>query len=156
MFASPQRRSMDAATVLGTSPRRRFTIYLRLPGLIPSPFRRSASSLHLQEWGNGRVSHERAGDFRYQVSLRVDHEISVQDFARADSRACARPAEADLSSQGGGDHNAERWHRIRSACWCRRAGHGASQVGAVSEEAAIAEAPRRILGTAQALLGQHL
>jgi hypothetical protein len=28
----------------------------------------------------------------------VDHEISAQDFARADSRARARPADADLPS----------------------------------------------------------
>jgi hypothetical protein len=133
MFACPQRRSMDAATVLGTSPRRRFTIYLRLPGLIPSPFGRSASSLHLQEWGNGRVSHERAGDFRYQVSVRVDHEISVQDFARADSRACAGPAEADLSSQGGGDHTRCGGTESDPHAGVGAAGHGASQVGAVSE-----------------------
>jgi putative transposase len=36
------------------------------------------------------------------------------------------------------------------------AGHGAGQVGAVSEGAVIAEAPRRISGTAQALLGAAL
>jgi len=70
--------------------------------------------------GDGRVSHERAGGFRYQVSPRVDHEISVQDFARTDSRARAPPAEADLSSQGDGDQYAVRWQQIRSTCWCRR------------------------------------
>src|SRR6516164_2010807 len=119
-------------------------------GLIPSPFRRSASSLHLQEWGNGRVSHERPGGFRYQISLRVDHETSVQDFAGANIRACARPAEADSSSEGGGDHTRCGGTGSDPHAGVGAAGHGASQVGAVSEEAAIAEAPRRILGTAQA------
>lgn len=50
-------------------------------GSNPIAFQAITSSLHLQEWGNARVSHERADDFRYQLSLRVDHETSVQDFA---------------------------------------------------------------------------
>src|SRR5579862_5524853 len=66
------------------------------PGLIPSPFRRSASSLLLRKWRDARIQDERARGFRYQVSLRVDHEISVQDIAGASCRACARSAAADL------------------------------------------------------------
>src|SRR5260370_1769433 len=70
------------------------------PGLIPSPFRRSASSLLLRECGDGRVSYECARGFRCQVSLCVDHEISVQDSAVEGGRACARSVEADLPGKG--------------------------------------------------------
>ena len=85
-----------------------------------------------------------------------DHEMLVQDFERADSRACARPADADLSSQGGGDHTRCGGTGSDPHAGVGAAGHGASQVGAVSEGAAIAEAPTRISGSAQARLGAAL
>ena len=101
-----------------------------------------------------RTSAQAIFDIKYHFVWITKHRYKI--LRGADSRACARPAEGDLSSQGGGDHTRCGGTGSDAHAGVGAAGHGAGQVGAVSERAGIAEAPRRILGTAQALLGQHL
>jgi hypothetical protein len=71
-------------------------------------------------------------------SLRVDHEISVQDIAGAGGRACARPAAADLPSKGCGDCTRGRVAGSHTHAGVLPAGDGAGEAGAVSEGAVMA------------------
>ena len=123
------------------------------PGLIPSPLRRSASSLRLREWGDGRVSDERARGFRYQVSLRVDHEISVQDFTWEGGIASARSAAADLPGKGSGDRTRRGVPGSHPHAGVVPSEICAGQVGAVPEGAVLAEAARRVSRVAEKVLG---
>jgi hypothetical protein len=101
-----------------------------------------------------RTSAQAIFDIKYHFVWITKHRYKI--LRGADSRACARPAEGDLSSQGGGDHTRCGGTGSDAHAGVGAAGHGAGQVGAVSERAGIAEAPRRIFGNCASATGAAL
>jgi hypothetical protein len=83
----------------------------------------------------------------------VDHEISVQDIARSSGRACARSAETDLSGKRGSDHTRSSVAGSHTHVGVEPCRVGASEAGAVSEEAVVAPTAGRISGAEEAVLG---
>ena len=103
--------------------------------------------------GHGRVPEERARGLGYQISLGVDHEVSLQGAARGSGRAGARSDPADLPGTG-----SEHCARGGVAGSYPSAGGGAAAVvtgeaGAVRQREVLAGVAARVSPSAEAVLG---
>src|SRR5580700_7034322 len=90
-------------------------------------------------------------DLKYHGDL--DHEIPVQDPARTDSRACARPDPAGVPGTRRGNRTRSSIAGPYPYAVVGATAPGASEAGAIYQGSIIAKIAGRVSGVAKAVLG---